>query len=1025
MQPSASFPVVGLGASAGGISALEEFFRVIPADIGSAFVVITHLSPTRESHLAEVLANYTSLSVVVATEGTKVEINTVYVMPPAVTITMQDGALHLTPENLEHRERKPVDVFFTSLADDCGPTAIGIVMSGGDGDGALGVTRINERGGLTFAQTTDGSGPQNSQMPDSAIATGAIDFALPAGAIGRKLQELIRNGLQSKETIPDNGNKKTLADMQTIAGMIKDRTGHDMTGYKSKTFIRRLLRRMTVNQCLTIDAYHALLADNPEEIDALFRDLLISVTDFFRDSEAFEAVEKLAISEICTQAGPRGTIRIWVPGCSTGEEAYSLAILIRERLEQLRIAPRVQIFATDISDSALTVARGARYPEALLASVSPERRLKYFQRDGASYVVTKQIREMCVFSSHSLIADPPFSRMDLISCRNLLIYFGADLQRVVIPTFHYALRPGGYLLLGLSENVTQHADLFEPVSKAHRLFKRRETRVSRSRLPLPLSPMRQGTIAPLPADGTAVALPKPVRSIAEAQILDRYAPPHVVVDAKGDVLHFSARTGPFLEHSRGAPSTQLLGMVRSELRADVRLALREVLSTNRRTRRRAVLTEDGKLRNVLIDAEPIESEGDNPPNVLFVFGGEPEPVTSVDAPAPESGRVFLDQLERTIQELSEKLQLTVEEYETAAEELNSSNEEMLSVNEELQSTNEELEASKEEMQSLNEELNTINTDLTIKVEEIDRANADLKNLYESTQIASVFLDADLVIRQFTPAANKFFALRSSDVGRPLTELSAVQSYPALQEHIAQVFATGEMIERQLGGEADSTRYLVRLIPYRGGVEKIEGVVVTFFDVTLLSQAQTQQEVLIRELNHRVKNMLAVVIGLTRHTLSDGRTDPQTLTSLLGRLQSMSRTYELLSAEQWTEVCVRELIAHEIAIFGTHRICADGDVIRLSPEVALPLSMVLHELATNAAKYGALSNEAGHVDIHWEASNSQFKLTWSEIDGPKVKPGEQSGFGLTLLKGQIEHQLGGTAELAFRPDGFRAQLAVPL
>ncbi len=1025
-RSTSNFLIVGLGASAGGISALEEFFRAMPVDCGMAFVVVTHLNPSRESHLPEVLSRYTGLPVRTAEDGLKIEVDAVYVMPPAQTMTIQNGTLRLVATEPGKREHKPVDLFFASLAEDQGPSAVGVIMSGGDGDGALGVKVINEKGGLTFAQTADGQGPLNPQMPDSAMATGIIDFAMPASQIGTRLLRIARDrespehaGLRAEE---DDQARK---DMQRVAALIRERTGHDFGGYKPKTFMRRLLRRMVVTHCATIDAYISHISAEPDEIDALFRDLLISVTDFFRDSDAFHSLEALVIPKLIETAGPDGTIRVWVPGCSTGEEAFSIAMLIREQLDQQRVSPRVQIFATDINDGALGIARAARYPEALLTAVSPERRNKFFKRDGEAFVVTKAIREMCVFSPHSLISDPPFSRMDLVSCRNLLIYFGPELQRRVLPTFHYALRPGGYLLLGLSENIAQHSDKFIPVNKAHRLFQRRDTGSAHPGVPLRQMSSRPGNVPVAAPSSTVEVNQRSLRQSIETQVLERYAPAHVVINSEEEVIYFSARTGPFLEQPRGAPHRHLFGLIRPDLRVDVRIALREVMTTRRRARRHAVVTDEGSPRRVIIDVEPINPDDGGTPNYLLVFGSElADPPAPDDAVVRENDRTLVERLERTIQEMAEKIQSTVEEYETAAEELKSANEELLSVNEEMQSTNEELEASKEEMQSLNEELNTINAELTVKLDEVDRANADLRNIYESSQIASVFLDANLVIRQFTPAAHHIFSIRPGDIGRPLTELASVSNFPELKKQIAAVFDSGDTIEQQIEHPSDGTKYLVRLNPYRGPDKTIDGVVVTFFDITQLVRAQAQQEVLIAELNHRVKNMLTVVIGIARQTLSASSGDSDASLRLLGRLQAMSRVYSLLSAEHWTDIGVSELIGQEMAAFGSKRIRVSGDAVRLAPDKALPMSMVLHELATNAAKYGALSNETGHVDVTCKLENGRLTLLWEESGGPDVSAGEPSGFGLVLLSGQVEHQLNGTLQMSFEPRGLKVRVETP-
>ena len=476
MTSSLAFPVVGIGASAGGIEALEGFFQGLPPRPGLAFVVVTHLSPERESRLPEILARYTDLVVRAATDGQQVEVDHVYVMPAGAILGMQDGRLRVSQPNLGQRERKPVDIFLSALASDQGDLAAGVVLSGGDGDGTLGVKAIKERGGITLAQVADGHGPDHPGMPDSAIATGLVDFALPVGEMGGRLVEFARglhlmNGVAAAGGLTEVG--RALEETRgEICAILRGQVGHDFSGYKPTTFLRRVGRRMQVNDLHTPEGYLERLRQDPQEVNALFRDLLISVTNFFRDADAFEALARTVVPGLFEGRGADEAVRVWVPGCATGEEVFSLAILLREHMDRLSAVPRVQIFATDIDSHALGVARAARYPEPLLEGVSPERRERFFTADGGSYVVTKEVRDLCIFSSHGVLRDPPFSRIDLVSCRNLLIYFGAEAQNRAIPIFHYALRPGGHLFLGTSENISGFDHLFTPVEKKHRLFRR-------------------------------------------------------------------------------------------------------------------------------------------------------------------------------------------------------------------------------------------------------------------------------------------------------------------------------------------------------------------------------------------------------------------------------------------------------------------------------------------------------------------------------------------------------------------------
>ena len=563
---------------------------------------------------------------------------------------------------------------------------------------------------------------------------------------------------------------------------------------------------MQVTQLASQADYIQRLKDDPKEVRALFRDLLINVTNFFRDAEAFDKLSELVIPKLFEGRGANDSVRVWVPGCSTGEEVFSIAILLREHMDTLKVAPKVQLFATDIDDRALGVARAGRYPEALLDSVSHERRQRFFVPEGGSFVLTKEVRDLCIFSPHSVIRDPPFSRLDLVSCRNLLIYFGAEVQEAVLPTFHYALRGGGYLFLGLSESIGKFADLFAAVDKKHRIFRSRENVGVAPRLALAI---RQQPSAGLPGQakfGAAASQAVALRQALESQVLERFAPAHVLVTRDGDVVHFSARSNAYMELAPGPPTRQLMTLARKGLRVDLRSAFREAVETNGAASRDAVPLprEDGRLQLVNITVEPLAGRTGEDPLYVVLFTDQGPSLSAEEArsrmPAAEAGATLI--LERELRDTKERLQSLIEEYETALEELRSSNEELLSVNEEMQSSNEELEASKEELQSLNEELNTVNAELHSKVDDLDRANSDLHNIFESTRIPTVFLDRELVIRSFTPAVRDLFNILPGDRGRPLTDLSSSLSLPGFIEDIRGVFDSGDVLEREVVPEGD-------------------------------------------------------------------------------------------------------------------------------------------------------------------------------------------------------------------------------
>jgi two-component system CheB/CheR fusion protein len=1030
MESAANFPIVGIGASAGGIEALEGFFKGIPSDAGLAVVIVTHLSPERESLLHEIIARYTNMPVVVAKDGEQVSLNTVFVMPANAILGIEHGKLSVTTPNSARRERKPIDIFLSALAKDCGEYSAGIILSGGDGDGTLGIKAIKDRGGLTLAQVADGHGPSHPDMPNSAISTGFVDFAIPVDQMGEKLVDFVRSfelldGLvtDNPREIADENYKQARDDIYAI---LRNQSGHDFSGYKTKTFLRRVQRRMQVNQSRDIEAYVEVLRQQPAEVNALFRDLLINVTNFFRDADAFAALEAQIIPKLFEGRGATDTIRIWVPGCATGEEVFSIAILMREHMAKLSAVPRVQIFATDIDEHALSVARAARYPEALLESVSKERKTRYFSFDGGSYLLSKEVRDLCVFSPHSVIKDPPFSRLDMVSCRNLLIYFGPDVQNQVIPIFHYSLKPGGYLFLGTAENVSQYSELFTPVEKKQRIFRRSDDNGSVARLPIVLSGLRPAYLNPNSPVRSAVG-GMALRQAVEGQVLDRFAPPHVVVSRDGDIVFYSSRTGKYFEAPAGAPNRQLLVLARKSLRLDLRSIFRDAIETDRQVLREGLSVEDerGQVQTVTVTIEPLPRANGEEALYLVVFADTGRPLSREEALERSSFHAGGDslRLETELRETRERLQSLVEEYETALEELKSSNEELVSVNEELQSTNEELEASKEELQSLNEELHTVNSELNGKIEALDSASSDLQNLFESTQIATVFLDRQLVIRSFTPAVSTVFNILPGDKGRPLTDLSSRLSFATLSDDVRHVFSTGQSVERQIAHAEKDVHFLVRLVPYTNSDLHIEGVVVTFVDVTSLTRAEAHQGVLIAELNHRVKNMLTIVTAIAEQTY---KSTPEPLpfkTAFLARLHAMARSYELLSRQNWTEASLKKLIGQEVAPFGDGRVLLRGPDISLRPRQALSLGMVIHELATNAAKYGALSIDTGTIDLTWSQAGDEnpIELDWHERGGPAVSNPTKRGLGLKLVDREMSYNLNGSATVDFHADGLKVGL----
>ncbi|MGG5887836.1 CheR family methyltransferase [Falsiroseomonas sp. HC035] len=1044
-----AFRIVGIGASAGGVEALQTLFRGMSEPPPSmAFVVVTHLARGHHSALPAIIGDCTTMTVQAAVDGQELRPGQVHVLDHNAVLTLAGGKLVLREQAASRpRERYPIDVFLASLAEDQSQEAIGIVLSGSGHDGTLGLKTIREAGGLTIAQGPDtdvpaGTAPQYPEMPDSAVSAGVVDLVVPAGQMGARLRALSAGPADLAE---GGRSRAALAALHAeIAAILLATVGHDFSGYKDKTFFRRVQRRLHVLGLPNAEAYLARLRAEPEEARLLFRDLLIGVTGFFRDAEAFAALESHAIPSLFRDRTAEDVVRVWVPGCATGEEAYSIAILLREYMAAHPGGPRAQIFATDIDEAALAVARRGRYPRQMLSGVSAPRLARFFTEDAASFAVTKELRDTCVFSPHSVINDPPFSRIDLVSCRNLLIYLGGALQDQVIPLFHYALRPRGLLFLGVAETIARHTELFAPDDKAHRLYRRREGGAPPTSPPY-LNAARTWPLRP-PARPPALGRGAQLRQMAEATVLDCFAPPHVVVSRDGDVLHQSAHLGRYLEPAAGRPSRQLLAMARPGLRVALRAALREAAETAQPVVRPMVEMEgDGRRLAVTLTVTPLPAqpaapappgqeappaaERDVQERLFLVLFSEvlPAPIEAV-AGGPEGGGAA--RLERELRDTRERLQSTTEEYETATEELTSANEEMVSVNEELQSTNEELETSKEELQSVNEELRTANTELSGKIDELDLANADLRNLFDSTQIATLFLDRHLVIRSFTPAVSSIFNLVPSDRGRPVTDFASQLDQVDLRMETRRALTEREAVERRVTARDGTVHYLMRMLPYRTAEGEVDGVVLTFFDVTKVVEGE-MLGTLVDELNHRVRNMLQVVQAVATSTLRRAKSLPEFGEAFGGRIKALARAHELLSEQGWSTVDLRALIAKEVEPYadGPDRVEMQGEPVRLPPKFALALGMVLHEIATNAAKHGALGVPGGRVQVGWrhEGSRARARLLihWSEIGGP-VRLGPPSrGFGSDLIERLLRHDLGGSSEVAQKGDRRVMTLRIPL
>ena len=1148
--------IVGIGASAGGLEAFRSFLANTPKDTGMAFVLVQHLSPDHKSMLVELLGKSTAMRVVEAADGVQVTPNCVFVIPPDATLTIEAGRLKVDQPAPPRDRRRPIDTFFQSLAKDQGENAIGIILAGTGSDGSLGLATIKEHGGLTLVQAEFDSHAMPG-MPQSATLTGQVDEvvaveAMPAHLIAYK--QHLTSIVEHKDG--DGARKNAGSYLSTIMTDLRSRSGHDFSEYKEKTLVRRLQRRMQVLQLDTPDAYIEYYRRQPAELELLFQELLIGVTEFFRDPAAFDALADTVLKDLVVGKGAADDIRVWVPGCSTGQEAFSIAILLREAMDGRHAKPKVQIFGTDIDDQAIAIARLGRYRRPVVG-LSPERAERWFTEDSGVCCVVSEIHDMCVFSAHSIIKHPPFSRLDLISCRNLLIYLDADMQDRVIRTFHYALKPHGRLFLGSSESVTRATKLFAVQDKKHRLFERRK--VERPTLPdlttggRGLEPLSHVDATPKREDDR---IDKSTRRVTE-----KYNPPHVVIDSRDRILRFSgAAMGQYIELSPGAPSFALFEILRKALKPGVRAVLKEARSLPGVVQHENVPVRlAGRARLVTLTAEPLGGHGAEAGCFVLVF-------QDVGAGAPsglalqansDSSEAF-KALEQELLTTKTQLQSSIDELEIANEELKSSNEEHQSVNEELQSSNEEMETSKEEMQSINEEIQTINAEMNSKNDQLTHLNSDLKNLLESTEIATLFLDGQLRVKSFTPGVTDIFHVRETDIGRPIAEVVNLLDYADLQRDVQAVLRKLTLVERQVVLHDTKTTFTLRIRPYRTIDNVIDGVVMTFvdmterqaaqeilrasearfrllfefidegfctlgklktapgersdfrylsanagftkqtgvgdvvgktireafpkepeewfetfdevmatgepirferdlstqgrtlelfafrfddegvlkvgvifIDVTMRKRHQEQQELLLQEMDHRVKNLFAVVGGMVTLSARSATTPKELVQTIQGRLGALAVAQQLirprpskaqtkLRATTMSEL-VPKIIASYVDPTGTGdsaRIQIDGLEIAVGAEAATNVALVVHELATNAVKYGSLSVPGGCIHISWTEAQGRFALSWREVGGPTITtPPEREGFGSVLIRRSVSGQLGGDIIFHWNPDGL--------
>ncbi len=816
-------PICAIGASAGGVSALRSFFRQVPSDLGIAYVVIMHLAPDQPSALSEILAGCTDMPVHQVSDGPKLKAGCIYVIPPDRQLVIEGD--HVTAQEFsEPRGRRaPIDMFFRSVAHGRGD-GLAVVLTGAGSDGAIGIQAIKEAGGVIFVQ--DPAEAEFPAMPQSAIATGVADFVAPISSLVDRIKEVSR----SKEAVRSLDMDGAANELRRIVGYLRARTGHDFSSYKRATVMRRVLRRMQVRRMDNLTDYAEYLRTAPEEAQELFADLLISVTMFFRDPEAFELLRDKALVPLFDDIPEEG-FRIWVVGCATGEEAYSVGILMLEEAARRKIHVPIQIFATDLDDGAMATAREGRYPQSIIADVSEERLKRYFVNEGTHYRVGKELRDCVLFANHSVLKDPPFMRLDLITCRNLLIYLERSLQDQVCSLFHYGLKTGRYLFLGSAETADAAAEEFAPVDREARLYRSRP----RAAHSMPILPnLSRGANAELhtPHVSSRGHRPSAMPTEIHAAALEKLAPPSVLVDERHDIIHLSPTAGRFLLHSAGTFTPKLPSVVRPELRLDLKLALDRALETRTATLTHGVpVALNGTRHMVALHVAPVVID-DKPPSqalVSFLDGGPYDP-SQHDEPAPDGGSEDVRRLHAELKSAQEALVVSRNEHEAAIQDLRAANEELQSINEEYRSTSEELETSKEELQSMNEELQTVNGELKSKLESISSAHSDLQNLTAATEIGTLFLDTKLRIRMFTPPVVALFNITGNDIGRAITDFTHRLIYEDMEREVNNVLRNLTPVETEVETR-DGRWYMMRLRPYRTVDDRINGTVLTFVDIT--------------------------------------------------------------------------------------------------------------------------------------------------------------------------------------------------
>ncbi len=902
-QNTTQFPIVGIGASAGGLEAFEAFFSAMPENSGMAFVLVAHLDPSHSSILPELIQKKTKMKVTQATDNIKVLPNQVYTIAPNKEMAILNGSLQLLEMSQPRGHNLPIDSFFRSLAQDQGSNAIGIVLSGTGTDGTLGLRAIKGEAGMVMVQDEDSA--KYDGMPRNAIATGMADFVLPPNKMPEKLLGYVNHAMQKPADSISGKDESMLNVLQKIFVLLRTSTKHDFSSYKKNTIYRRIERRMHVHQIDKIADYLRYLQESNRETKILFKELLIGVTSFFRDPKGFELLKDVYLSSLLAKKPEDYQIRIWVPGCSSGEEVYSIAIIAQESMAAIGRYFNVQIFGTDIDDEAVNAARLGLYPETISTDVSAERLKKFFTKEENHYQIKKTIREMVVFATQNIIKDPPFTKLDLLCCRNLLIYFGPELQKKLMPVFHYSLKQDGLLFLGSSETIGQHTDLFAILEKKEKIFKRLPNDMAihpvldfATHGPDVQMPEKKAPDQLKPFDGVnTLKLVKTILSQSEI-------PACVVIDDQANIIYVHGRTGRFLEPAEGETSINILEMARPGLKAGLTSAIRKLTTDRKETVVKGLKVKDnGGYVNVNLIVRPLPDLQTGHRGMMMVIFEDSSPLkdkTPHKPVQPKQQKKSDDavRLEDELQYTRENLQTTIEELETSNEELKSTNEELQSTNEELQSTNEEMETSKEELQSLNEESATVNAELQSRIDELTKANDDIKNLLDATKIATIFLDINLGVRRFTARANKIFPLTAADIGRPISHFASNLKSVDLHHYTQKVLEDLAMQEMEVE-TIEGGFFRVRIRPYRTINNKIDGVVITFEDITKIKKIEAE----LSRLSFGFKEKLFIMSKV----FMDGA-DPIIIEDLDGRIIDVND--ETVASYGWTR---EELVGKAVKI----------------------------------------------------------------------------------------------------------------